>query len=432
MKRLLLAVLAIVLTLGLAACSSSTKGGSDKVKEISFWHVWGDKDARPIKELVKKYNESQDKVHVKFLGNQDPQKQLTAISGGNAPDIAYTYWNNVGPWASAGAVQSLNEMIESDKFDINMLIPAATKRMEVGGEQYALPFTMSMASKLFYNKKSFEKAGLTEPPETMEELMEYAKKLTIKDGNDISQIGFIPDYPWIDNVFWPVVFGGSFYDESTGEVTPNKEENVRSIEYQQKFYEEFGIKEIEKLRSGLGAYETPQDPLITGKLAMTIGWENNYNQHRGEDGPVGVAPFPYPADRPDLKGSGMVSPTALYIPKNSKNQEEAWDFMKFLLNKDNQVDFAIASGTIPVLLEAVDDPRLTENEDVKTMWEFYEAAKSENLHGFPNSVYINEYLQSLTEETEKALKGEITAQEAMDTVKEKIQPLADKENEKNK
>ncbi|MBS4219016.1 ABC transporter substrate-binding protein [Bacillus sp. FJAT-49711] len=430
MKRILLILLTVTVIFSLAACSSSKNSGSNTKKEISFWHVSSDKDAGPIKKLVEKYNTSQDKVKVNFLGNQDPQKQLTAISGGSAPDIAFIYWNMVGPWAAAGAVQPLDDLIKKDNFEIDSLIPAAVNRMSIDGQQFGLPLTMSMASKLFYNKESFKEAGITSPPETMEELMEYSKTLTKRDGDNLTQIGFIPDYPWIDNVFWPIVFGGSFYDENTGEVTPNKEENVKAIAYQQEFYKEFGVKEIEKLRSGMGAYETPQDPLLTGKLAMMIGWENNFNEHRVEDGPIGVAPFPYPSDRPDLKGSGMVSPTALYIPKNSKNQEEAWDFMKFLLEEDNQIDFAIESGNIPVVLKALDNPRLTENEDVKIMWEFYEAAKSENLRGFPNSVYINEYLQALSEETEKALKGEITAQEAMDKVKQKIQPEADKENEK--
>ena len=434
MKKFSLLLAVILVLLFAAACTKETGSDSgkksDEKVEIKFWTVLGDKDSGPLEALVEKYNKSQDKVTVKFLGSQDDQKQLTAISGGNAPDIAYIYWNMVGPWASAGALEPLNKYIDEDKFDLDGLIPAATERMRVGDVQYGLPLTMSMASKLFYNKQAFADAGLTDPPETMEELLEYSKTLTKKENGELTQIGFIPDYPWIDNVFWPVMFGGSFYDEKTGEVTPNNPENVQAIAFQQEFYKEFGVEAINKIRSGMGAWETPQDPLLTGKLAMLIGWENNFNEHRVEGGPIGVADFPYPANRPDLKGSGMVSPTAMYIPKNAKHKDEAWDFMKFLVAEENQIEYAIESGNIPIVKSALDNPKLTENEDMKIMWEFYEAAKSENLTGFPNSVYINEYLQALSEQTEKALKGELSAQKAMDNVKEKIQPVADKENKK--
>ncbi|MFY0758898.1 ABC transporter substrate-binding protein [Metabacillus dongyingensis] len=425
-REFVLMLLAVSLVFVLGACSSKTSKEGEKV-EISFWHGYTERDSEALNERAEAFNKSQDKIHVKIVGNQNPEKQLTAISGGNPPDIVQTQWNNIGPWADAGAVQDLDENIKKDQFDTSRIIPAALERMVVKEKTYALPITMSMSSNLLYNKEAFEKAGLTSPPETMEELMEYAKKLTLRDkDNNITQIGFVPDYPWIDNVFWPIVFGGSFYDDATGEVTPNGDENITAIEFQHQFYEEFGEAEIDKFRSGMGKMDTKQDPLLTGKLAMMIGWEYNFEDERGPEGPIGIAPFPYPADKPELKGSGMVSPVAMFIPKNAKHKNEAWEFLKFLLSDDSQVKIATTDHKIPIIKDVLDDPLLTENKDMEPMLPFYEAAKNDNLKGFPNSIYINEYLQALTEETEKTLKGTVSAKEAMDNVKEKIQPLADK------
>jgi len=416
----------IVLTfmVGLVGCSGGSGKSNEKV-EITFWHVWSDKDSGPITARVDAFNKSQDRITVKVLGNQDATKQLTAISGGNPPDVALTYWNNIGPWAHAGAVLSLDDNIAKSKLDTANFIPAALERMKVGGQYYALPFTVSMASTLMYNKKAFQDAGITSPPETLEQLFEDAKKLTKRDGDTITQIGFIPDYPWIDNVFWPIIFGGNWVDD-TGKLTANQEANVKSIAYQRKFYEEFGIDQIGKFRSGMGQRGTPNDPLLTGKLAMMIGWEYNFSEERKPDGPIGIAPFPYPADHPELKGSGIVGPRAVFIPKKAPHPEEAWEFMQYLIGQESQVDFSIDSKTIPSLLSALDDPKLRKDEKLTTMLDFYDRAKSKTLQGFPNSVYINEYLQALTEETEKALKGQETPQAAMDRVVEKIQPLADK------
>jgi len=455
MKKPLLLMLALVfaLTIVLAGCSGGSNSGDapkagdepaqtsegttttpapepEKPKEkvkITFWHVWSDKDSGPITERVTAFNESQDEIEVEVLGNQDATKQLTAISGGNPPDVALTFWNNIGPWADAGAVLSLEQFISTDNYDLNQYVPAALERMVVNGEHYALPLSMSMASTLMYNKKAFADAGITAPPETLEQMFEYAKQLTKKDGSNITNIGFIPDYPWIDNVFWPIIFGGDWVD-ANGKLTANQAANVASIAYQRQFYEQFGDDQIAKFRSGMGQRGTPQDPLLTGQLAMMIGWEYNFPAERAEDGPIGIAPFPYPEANPELKGSGMVSPRAVFIPSKAKNPEAAWTFMKYLLGVDSQVEFAIDSKTIPSVKAALDDERLTKNEELKPMWSFYERAKSETLQGFPNSTYINEYLQALNEETEKALKGTISPQEAMDNVVAKIQPLADEAN----
>ncbi|GAB2694560.1 extracellular solute-binding protein [Paenibacillus thermoaerophilus] len=404
--------------------ATPTSAPKEKV-EITFWHVWSDKDAGPITARVEAFNKSQDRITVKVLGNQDATKQLTAISGGNPPDIALTYWNNIGPWGQAGAVLPLTDYLKNGKVDTASFVPAALERMKVNGEYYALPFTFSMASTLMYNKKAFQDAGITKPPETLEELFETAKKLTKRENGEITQIGFIPDYPWIDNVFWPIIFGGSWVD-ANGKLTANQEANVASIAYQRKFYEEFGMDQIAKFRSGMGQRGTPNDPLLTGKLAMMIGWEYNFPEERKPDGPIGIAPFPHPANRPDLKGSGMVSPRAVFIPKKAKHPDEAWEFMQYLVGHESQVEFSVESKTIPSLLPALDDPKLRGNEKLVMMHDFYERAKSKTLQGFPNSVYINEYLQALTEETEKALKGQATPQEAMDRVVARIQPLADK------
>lgn len=414
----------------LSACSGADgtggKAGQDGKVEIQLWSSATAENAKPIEDAVAKFNESQDDIVVKTLSNQDHQKQLTAISGGSAPDLIVTQWNNIGPWSAAGAVQSLEEFIKRDGFDTSQIIPAALDRMKVNNDIFGFPISMSMANKLFYNKKAFEEAGLTAPPETLEDLLEYSKKLTKKDDKgNITQMGFIPDYPWIDNVFWPIIFNGS-WDDGNGKLTANQEANVKAIDYQVNYYKEFGQESIDKFKSGMGGLETPQDPILTGKLAMIIGWENWYVKHRGEGKEVGVAPFPYPAANPDLKGSGMVSPIAMFIPSKAKHQEEAWKVMQYLLGEDVQIEYSIQSGSIPVLMKALDNPKLTENQEVKELWDYYESAKNPNLKGFPNSIYINEYLQTLNEETEKALKGQISAQEAMDNVVSKMQPIADK------
>ncbi|KZE78681.1 ABC transporter substrate-binding protein [Paenibacillus elgii] len=415
---------------GSGSGAASGDGKAEGKVTVQLWnHYTGDK-AAVLDQMVSAFNASQNEITVKALSNQDPQKQLTAISGGSAPDLMFTFWNNIGPWSEAGAVLNLDDFVKQANFDTKKIIPAALERMKVDGKVYGFPISMSMASRLYYNKKMFQDAGISKPPETLEEMFEVSKKLTKKDGkNGYEQVGFIPDYPWIDNVFWPIIFGGS-WDDGKGKLTAAQKANVDAIAYQTEYYKEFGSEGISKFKSGMGKADTPQDPLVTSKLGMMIGWENMYNDKRGEGGAIGVAPFPYPKERPELKNAGMVSPVAMFIPAKAKNKEAAWKVMQYFLSEDVQIEYATKAKTIPVLLSALDNPKLTKNEATKSLWEFYESAKSANLNGFPNSVYINEYLQALNEETEKALKGQITPQQAMDNVVAKIQPKADKASKK--
>lgn len=429
-KSLILAItLVLVGALVLSACSTSSNesSGSGKKTEIQFWNPFEAEHAGQIEKIIKKFNESQDEIVVKVLSNQGHEKQLTAISGGSSPDLIITLWQKIGPWSKAGAVLDLGEYIKQDNFDTSQIIPAALERMKVDNKIYGFPLSMSMANKLFYNKKAFEEAGITAPPETLEDMFEVSKKLTKKDDNgNLTRIGFIPDYPWIDNVFWPIIFGGS-WDDGKGTLTANQQANVDAINYQVSYYKEFGHDAISKLKSGMGKLQTPQDPILTGKLAMIIGWQDWYTKNRGENGEIGVAPFPYPKAHPELKDAGMVSPVAMFIPTKSKHPKEAWKVMQYLLNEDVQIEYSIMRGSIPVVLKALDNPKLTENENIQTLKDFFESAKSPNLKGFPNTTYVDEYLQSLNEETEKALLGKVSAQEAMNAVVKKIQPLADKE-----
>ncbi|WP_436239769.1 hypothetical protein [Paenibacillus sp. LjRoot153] len=64
-------------------------------------------------------------------------------------------------------------------------------------------------------------------------------------------VGFLPNYPWTDNVFWPVVFGGSWLDKN-GKVTPNKIENVNAISYQSRFIQKLGSDAIDEIQNQYG------------------------------------------------------------------------------------------------------------------------------------------------------------------------------------
>ena len=50
---------------------------------------------------------------------------------------------------------------------------------------------------------------------------------------------------------------------------------------------------------------------------------------------------------------------ALSIPSNSKNKDEAWEFIKYALNKENTQKLVMSSGNITVRADVAKDPEYT-------------------------------------------------------------------------
>src|SRR4030095_7843717 len=69
---------------------------------------------------------------------------------------------------------------------------------------------------------------------------------------------------------------------------------------------------------------------------------------------LGVAPMPGPTG----KGGVLVGGAALYIPVKSppEKQAAAWKLIKFLNEPENQAEWSVATGYVPIRKSALDEP----------------------------------------------------------------------------
>lgn len=91
---------------------------------IDFWYLWsgdGESGAGNIESIIDAYNESQDKYEVVGLSVPDQQKIITAISGGNGPDITDAFATDVPSYAEEGIALALDELIAADGLDLSVL-----------------------------------------------------------------------------------------------------------------------------------------------------------------------------------------------------------------------------------------------------------------------------------------------------------------------
>ena len=392
-----------------------------------MWQQWGgghEEDA--LKQVIKGYEALHPNVTIDEVPVTDDSKILTAISGGNPPDILDLVSSlPLGEWASKGALMPLDSFIQQSGLDTSQYVPAALTAMKVNDKVFGLPF-MDFNVGLVYNKALFSQAGLdpNSPPKTIEELTQDAYKLTKQDASGrITQLGFLPEYPGTSNgqvctledTGW--LFGGGWYNQATQKVTADDAQNVGALTWEASFYQKYGAQNVANFLQSAGAYLTAQDPLESGKLAMVYDgpWAIAFAQANVPDlaKNLAAAPFPAPAAEPQLTGTSFIDSNPQVIPQGTKNPAAAFDFIKYETTSPQvTATFAQLIQNLPQLQQVPSFP-LASDPNFQV---FIKEANSSNAHVWPQLPFSTEYGVKLCEAQQAALYGKATPQQALSTL----------------
>lgn len=173
--------------LGMVGCS----GGKEASGDLTEIRMWTNKShsQKVMKELVDEWNATTGKEKgIKFVyevREGDIGKDVdVAMAAGNAPELFETSNRAL---ALDGKLLALND-VEGGQEIVDKYEKAFTLGWKIEDKVYSIPFSTSTRG-LIYNKDMFREAGLVDengeptPPKTLDELVEYAKKLTDKDNN---------------------------------------------------------------------------------------------------------------------------------------------------------------------------------------------------------------------------------------------------------
>ncbi len=166
--------------------------------QLVFWGGWTGPDGNVMRQLVAEYNSSHSDVHVTLTTMQWTPlftKFLVASRGGQSPNILAMHGPDVPEFASYGLLTPIGNVIKEAGFNSSQFAPAAWSGTFYEGKQYAFPLDLHMNA-IYYNKKLFEKAGITPPTGwiTGKEFLNMAIKLTIdKNGRHPGESGFDPN-----------------------------------------------------------------------------------------------------------------------------------------------------------------------------------------------------------------------------------------------
>lgn len=341
-----------------AACQQlappAQQGAPAKAAKLRYWYAVDAPDpAKFLVPLGDKWAQS-GKSAVEFL--QIPYSDLDTkflsafATRDNAPDIFYGI---VSRWAGATAVADpVPDTIAKrlDKEFLDALAPGYKINGKwYGGTQSGCP---GLGPMLIYNPEDFVEVGLdpTKPPKTMDEMLEYSRKLVKRDASGtVIRSGFAHRYDGalgagIGGKFIPFLhsFGGRIYDPESGKAqgVTNSPEAIAALEYCVKY------TVGEKLSSM--TFGVPEQQFGQRKASMMfreghmIGWlPANFPNIKFEFAPV-----------PKGKAEGMgITGTDSWAPmvyKFSPNKELAWEFLdKFILTAESDLNNSKAMGSVP-------------------------------------------------------------------------------------
>ena len=420
MKKRIISVLLCAAMVGtLAAGCGSKEAGSDdgkkdkkEGKEITFMAPdW----ANPGDELLAEFTEETgiSVVFNEVSWDDIRDKVSIAASGGEAAaDVIEVDWSWVGEMNSAGWLEPI-EMSEEDKADMPTL-----ETFSIDGDILAVPYANDYRI-AYYNKAHFEKAGITEVPETWDEVYDALKK--IKEAGVVEYPYTMPmnaDESATTSMMWMAFArSGQVFNEDD---TLNQDAVTDALQYENQFVKDGLIDPASISFNGMDCYRK----ITSGEASFMVGPTkfvgiSNDPEQCTEIGNI------VPILLPGAEGTSeqtMALPEAVGITSFSENKEAAKEFVKWFSSADIQKRMYKVNSSIPtrnkVLAEMVEDVTF---ENAGAMLD--EAALIKSV--FPNGVpsYYSEMSNTIYNNVNKMVLGEITPEEAFDAMNTKVNEL---------
>jgi multiple sugar transport system substrate-binding protein len=380
---------AVLLALGVIACGGTedsnsdksgapvSKGGDLEPADITLWVGFTQRELGVIKDAVKVFEQQNPQVHVKVVGGINDDKIIAASRGGKAPDVAQSFSaDNAGAFCGSGAWIDLKSYMDRDGISDDIFPPAPRSYTQFDGTRCSMPM-LADAYGLYYNEKMLEKAGLDGPPKTTAELTDYAKKLTVRNGDgSLKVVGFNPMMAWYSNTpanFGPM-YGGKWTDDSGKSTLSSDPAWAKLLTWQKDLIDWYGYDDLVKFQAGLGDEFSASNAFEKGKLAMNIDgeWRTAFIADEAPDLPYNTAPVPVDPDNSAIFGGGYTTGNIIGIPKRAEHQEQGWALLKFLATDDEaQVMLSNGLRNVPTTESSAKSPDLKPDPKFETFLKIF-------------------------------------------------------------
>lgn len=353
-KSILSLFLSIALVFALAACGSGNKDGashsnpgnsaetnqpdkqaSGEKTKISYWT--NDRhDADYIKEVIDRFNQTNtDNIEVELVVKTEEYDQAIDIAfvGAQAPDVFRAKENTIQTFYKKGYLEPLDAYLTDE---MKSKFPQIENFNTFDGKIYSLP-NFGVTMRLVYNVDLFEKAGITAPPTTLDEMVAAAKKIT-EAGKADGAYGFALNFKNPGSAFGRSArviaemsgYGGFGYDFKTGKFDWSHFKEIIQAFKQ--------MKDDGSMLPGVESLDI--DPLraqfAEGKIGMYLSYSSEPGVYKNQfPAKIRWSSALAPTIDGNINGaSGFLGGQWLVMNNQSNNKEAAWKFMQYMYSDE--------------------------------------------------------------------------------------------------
>ncbi|QTA37219.1 ABC transporter substrate-binding protein [Thermosipho ferrireducens] len=356
-----------------------------------------------IKEAVDLFNSTHSDIKINWEPIPGDYKQtlMTRLSGGTGPDLFYVDVYVFEELARKNVLLPLDAFIRKDKFDLNQFYSSLINAFTYNGRVYGIAKDFSTLA-VYYNKEIFDKYGVPYPTsnDTWDDFLN--KALMLKKKGFETPLVLAADFNRV--IPFILSFGGRLVkdDLSTALGEPKSRKGL-------KFYTDLVTKyKVAAEPSTLGVGWIGE-ALATEKVALGMSgpWTYGYMKGAYPDTlkKMGIVEMP----RGEKKAT-MIYTVSWSINRQTKHKEEAWEVLKFLVTKGQEI-FVEKAGVL------ASNKKIAEKDTDPMKQPFYKGAEYGHPWRVPTVTGIfsiaNDQINSLLKDV---FAGKITVDKAINTI----------------
>ncbi|MDR2759870.1 MAG: sugar ABC transporter substrate-binding protein, partial [Spirochaetaceae bacterium] len=344
-KVLFLTVLWVMVSAVIFAGGGSQQASGAGPVKLTYWEMnWGPADMQKAAtdKLVKKFNDSHPNIQVEVQyipWDNYYQTFLTAVTSGNAPDVATGATPQPIQYAVMGESLDLDPVMEAWRQENNPILtditPDLWKFFQYQGKQYGIAFGLDL--KLFlYRKDFFQQAGITTMPKTWPEFTAVLEKLKVVFPDKIPLL--MPAGDQNSNHSFSMFLGSNHAGFTTHDLKPafRSKATMECLNYIKELYDK------QLLGRGAAGYigSDVERMFAAGEACILGGW--GFSAVAGKDIEKNCAIMP-PITGPSARQGSMVyCPNGIMGFSQTRHPDATRTFIKWWM--ENYLDMISESG----------------------------------------------------------------------------------------
>lgn len=373
-------------------------------------------------------------------GELDIQQFLTAAASGDAPGLIYANRDQIGMFASRGAIIPLDACIEGEAIDTSVFREPAVAQVTFADQIYGIPEFNSVQITMA-NADLLKEADLTIDDvngSSWDAITKATEAMYRKSGGDLQVIGYDSKLPEFLPL-WARVNGTDLLSEDARTAQLDDPKVVEALEFA------FNIYELQGGFSGVKAFRDSADFFgegnqfatdVLGAMPMEQWYVNVLNDVSGD------APMAFDSFRGlDAEPIAFATGSAWAIPAGTESEAAACRFMKLMTETDawvaaaqERADQRAESGQLFTGLltanaeadEAIREKFIT--DDAPAPWNdaidaMYEA--NDHTFSFPANPADAQFKTAWMDAVNRVLNGQMEPQESLEKAQKEAQDALD-------